>query len=71
MNRRVGLVIGVKQLKAATDESAVTTDHLTQGTQMQARFYNNWVIDTAWDEVFTHPDDANLAQGPLPPPRRR
>ena len=67
MGRRVGLLMGVRQ----SDESGVTVDHLTLGTPAQAWLYNNWVIATAWDEVFTHPNDADLTRGPLPPPRRR
>ncbi len=67
MGRRVGLLMGVKE----SDESSVTVDHLSPGTPAQAWLYNNWVIATAWDEVFTHPDDADLTRGPLPPPRRR
>lgn len=71
MSRRVGLLMGEKQPEAAADGSGVTVDHLVPGTQAQALFYNNWVIAHAWDEVFTHPDDADLARWSLPPPRRR
>ncbi len=70
MSRRVGLLMGEKEPKFATDELVVSADHLVPGIQAQALFFNSWVIANAWDEVYTHPDDANLTQGPLPLPRR-
>lgn len=70
LSRRVGLLMGEKEPATSAERSGVTADHLVRGTLAQAWFYNNWVIANAWDEVFTHPDDAEFSDGPWPPPRR-
>lgn len=70
LNRYVGLLMGDILTKALQGKFG-TIDARLRGSTYFANTFNGLIIANAREAIFTHPDDANLTSGPLPPPMRQ
>lgn len=70
LNRRVGLLMGDVPPEVRQGEFGVG-DAKYWGDTYFANYFNSLIIANAREAIFTHPDDAQLTQRPLPPPKRQ
>ena len=66
LSRHVGLLMGTKVSRERSESEGFTTDHQIAGDADRALIYNRFVVASAKNDVYTHPDDTELIASLLP-----